>query len=97
VSALTPAATRSGPERVDDVDGDERTRLESQIDVDDPVDLGCLAVAASHAGRVDQHLDRRADQRIATCRGDVVLQFAQFGQSLAHQSEGSTPPSRSAA
>ena len=39
----------------------------------------------SHTWLVDQHLQRLADQRIASASGDVVLQLAQFGQSIVHQ------------
>ncbi len=53
--------------------------------MDDAVDLGRLAMRAADARCVDEHRHGRADQRVATVCGDVVLQLAQFGESLVHQ------------
>ncbi len=54
-------------------------------DVDDAVDLRCLAMAPCDTGRVDEHVDVGADERITPCRGDLVLQLAQFGEPLFHE------------
>ncbi len=45
-----------GTERIDDVDVDESPGCQTQVDMDDPVDLRRLTMAPSHTGRVDEHL-----------------------------------------
>ena len=58
---------------------------------------GRLAVAAGHAGRVDEHVDHLADELVAAGGGDVVLQLAQLGEPLGHRAARARAPSRSAA
>ena len=50
--------------------------------VDDAVDLGRLVHGAAAPGRVDEHLARLADERVAPGRRDGVLQLGALAQAL---------------
>src|SRR4051794_35461294 len=63
----------------------ERTSCEGGGHSYDAVDLRSLAMAASNAGCIDQHVDLRADEVTTASRRDGVLQLGQLRHPLDHQ------------
>src|SRR3546814_11570661 len=69
----------------DDAHRHDAAHLDVVGHADDAVDLGCLAVAARHAGSVDEHVCDGAAERVPSGGGDAVLELSQLGQPLVHE------------
>ena len=87
-----------GPERVDDLDvGELPTARSSRRRGRCRRSRAPRGACGRRRDASTSTVDGRADQRVATRRGDVVLQLAQLGEPLGHQRRSARSPSRSAA